>query len=290
MHAYHGHDERRVPPLILGHEAAGLVTEGELAGTRVAINPLMTCGKCRYCIEGRTNLCPQREIIGMRLPGAFAEQVAVNADNLIPLPEGMSELAASLMEPTAVSLHSVVLAERVLSRPLSEARVLVIGGGAIGLLAALVANHKSAAQIMLAETGTARRATIADTGCCEVFDPLGTAVPEAGSFDLVIDAVGSAATRRSACAYAAPGGVISHIGLQDNDDGLDVRRLTLQEITLIGNYTYSVTDLHVSLDLLARNALGDLAWVEARPLADGDAAFRDIHTGQCAAPKIVLHP
>src|SRR5918997_6744748 len=63
MHGYHGHDPRRVPPLILGHEAAGVVVAGELEGRRVAVNPLITCGRCDDCVSGRTNLCPERQLI-----------------------------------------------------------------------------------------------------------------------------------------------------------------------------------------------------------------------------------
>ena len=85
MHAWHGHDERRVPPLVLGHEAVGIVQTGPLAGKRVAINPLMTCGDCDYCNRGDEHLCPSRELIGMRVPGAFAEKLAIDAGNLTPL-------------------------------------------------------------------------------------------------------------------------------------------------------------------------------------------------------------
>ena len=71
MHAWHGHDERRVPPLVLGHEAVGVVQTGPLSDQRVAINPLMTCGVCDRCTSGNEHLCPSRELIGMRVPGAF---------------------------------------------------------------------------------------------------------------------------------------------------------------------------------------------------------------------------
>ena len=75
MHAYLGHDPRRVPPLILGHEAVGTVIEGSRPGQAVLLNPLITCGKCTECLSGRQNLCAQRDLIGMLRPGAFAEQI-----------------------------------------------------------------------------------------------------------------------------------------------------------------------------------------------------------------------
>lgn len=290
MHAYHGHDERRVPPLILGHEAAGIVMDGALAGQRMVLNPLVTCGVCADCRAGRTNLCVAREIIGMRHAGAFAEYVTIPERNLIAVPNELDMVSASLMEPAAVSLHSIVLAEKVLNRPVSECATLVIGGGAIGLLAALFLAQKGAARILLSETSAKRRATVERTACCEVFDPLGSRLPEESSFDLVVDAVGSGATRRDASRYARPGGVITHIGLQDNEAGLDTRRLTLQEITFIGNYTYTHTDLQAALNAIGNGGLGSLEWVEARPLAEGARAFEDIHNNRTEAPKIVLLP
>ena len=142
MHAYHGLDARRVPPLILGHEVTGVVQSGTRQGQRVIVNPLITCGSCADCISGRTNLCVDRELIGMRLAGAFADYVLVPERNLLSMPQDMDIAQASLTEPTAVSLHSVAMAEHVLHRPVSEARVVVIGAGAIGVLAALILQSK----------------------------------------------------------------------------------------------------------------------------------------------------
>ncbi len=81
-----------------------------------------------------------------------------------------------------------------------------------------------------------------------------------------------------------------HVGLQDWASEIDMRRLTLAEITLLGTYTYTQADLQATVGLLARGAFGDLGWVESRPLADGPAAFADLHAGRSAAAKIVLQP
>lgn len=290
MHAYHGHDARRIPPLILGHEAAGLVQTGKFAGQRMAINPLITCGNCVDCINGRTNLCADRELIGMRLAGAFADLVTLPESNLISLPEGLDATKASLMEPTAVSLHAIILAEKILHRALTECRALVIGGGAIGLLAALILRQKGTREVHLAETNPGRRDTVVKAGIANVFDPGSTDKPQENSFELVIDAVGSGKTRMASSRFVRQGGVISHIGLQDNDAGLDTRKLTLQEITFIGNYTYTPADLQASLVALADGSLGSLEWVQELPLSRGAQAFADIHTGNAVSPKIVLIP
>ncbi|TQF77404.1 zinc-binding dehydrogenase [Elioraea sp. Yellowstone] len=285
LHAYHGHDPRRVPPLILGHEAVGRTPDGR----RVVVNPLIPCGRCARCAEGRTHLCPERRMLGMQLPGCFAEAVAVPEANLIPVPPHAGDVAAALAEPAACVLHALHLCARALARPVAEARALVIGGGAIGLLAALYLKAWGARGVRLAETAAARRATVVRTDAAEAFDPRAMP-PEAGAFDLVFDAVGTAPTRRMASAAAAPGGVLLHIGLQDNDGGFDARRITLQEIAVLGSYCYTRADMVAALAALADGVLGDLAWVEERPLAEGVAAFAELASGRASAPKIVLRP
>lgn len=290
MHAYHGHDARRVPPLILGHEAVGIVQTGPNAGKRVVLNPLMTCGICDHCQGGRSNLCSKRELIGMRLAGAFAQYIAIPERNLLDMPEDMDPVIASMTEPAATSLHAIYLAEKVLHRPVSECRALVLGGGSVGVFAALLLKDKGCADVYLGDTNPLRRAAAKRLGCCTVYDPLSDQLPDSSSFDLVIDAVGSGRTRAASCLYVRAGGVISHVGLQDNEPGLDTRRITLEEITFLGNYTYSAVDLRAALQALYSGALGSLDWVDARLLSEGATAFRDIHEGKAASPKIVLKP
>ena len=287
MHAYLGHDERRVPPLILGHEAVGTVLEGSKPGQRVVLNPLITCGECHECLSGRQNLCAKRDLIGMYRAGAFAEQIAIPERNLIPVPDGISSEKAALTEPGATGLHAVLLAERASARPISEGRALVIGAGSVGLLTALILKDKGVREVAIAETNELRRQTVENTTSCEVFDPIKTA-PDVAAYDFVFDAVGSSITRQTSIASARSGGVIIHIGLMDNKGDMDVRALTLREITFIGTYTYTPVDLRVTLDKLASGALGTLEWVERRTLAEGGTAFAELNQGQCAAPKVVL--
>jgi L-iditol 2-dehydrogenase len=291
MHAYLGHDERRPAPLILGHEASGLVVEGALAGKRVTVNPLVTCGLCADCLGGRSNLCAERQIISMPpRQGAFAEYIAIPERNLVEVPDGMDPSIAALTEPVATGLHAVLLAHRHGQRPLSEGRALVIGGGAVGLAAALVLASHGCRDVLLADTNAGRRRTAAATGACATFDPAGGDGPEPGSIDIVIDAVGAKATRAAAMAAARPGSVIVHVGLLDGADGVDVRRLTLQEIALVGCYTYTMVDFRAALAALRSGALGTPDWFENRPLAEGAAAFADLLQGRATAAKIVLRP
>jgi len=289
MHAYHGHDPRRNPPLILGHELSGTVVAGPNLGKRFTANPLITCGRCDYCVQGRNNLCSNRTMVGMTRPGAFAERMSIPASSLVEIPADMDARTAALTEPAATALHALNLSMRAMHRPLAEGKLLVIGGGAIGMLAALLAKHLGCVDIRVAETNALRRESVARHAGVGAFDPLAGPVADA-SVDLVVDAVGAKATRNAAFAAVKPGGVIMHVGLQDWASEIDMRKLTLAEITLLGTYTYSTADLRATVAALRAGAFGDLAWVEERPLAEGARAFRDLHEGRSASAKIVLRP
>lgn len=286
MHAYHGHDARRPAPLVLGHEAAGVIASGPDAGARVAVNPLVVDPDCPSVLAGRPHLSPTRAIISMPpRPGAFAEFVTIPERNLLPVPEGMDMRRAALTEPVAVSWHAVRIGLEKLGQ--AHPRVLVQGAGAIGVAAALIARHMGAASVDLAEPHSGRRGLLAGETGISPFDP-GAHDPGESAYDLIIDAVGAVATRQAASILVRPGGVIVHVGLLPGQDGFDIRRITLQEITVTGSYCYTPEDFAAALGALAEGALGRLDWVEARPLASGVAAFADLDAGRVGAAKIVL--
>ena len=291
MHAYLGHDERRVAPLILGHEASGTVADGKLDGRQVVINPLVTCGTCRACVSGRTNLCSSREIISMApRQGAFAEYVAIPERNLIEVPDGMDAAKAALAEPIATGWHAVRKANEASDLALDKCRALVFGGGAVGLASALSLHAFGCRDILLAEPNAGRRETVSNAGICQVFDPIGDNIVQDSTVDVVIDCVGAKPTRRAAIAAIRPGGVIAHVGLSDGADGMDIRKLTLQEVTFIGTYTYTTKDFEATVAAMHAGALGDLDWFEQRNLSDGVAAFEDLIEGRTASAKIILRP
>lgn len=286
MHAYHGLDERRPAPLVLGHEAAGLVASGPRKGARVAINPLVVDPDCPAARAGRPHLSPSRAIISMPpRPGAFAEFVTIPERNLLPVSDQLDLRMAALAEPVAVSWHAVRIGLERLGE--TRPRVLVQGGGAIGAGAALVARHLGAASIHLAEPHAGRRAMLAQEPDITTFDP-SQVTPAQDAFDLIIDAVGAKATRAAASALVRPGGVIVHVGLLPGQDGYDIRRITLQEITVTGSYCYTPEDFAEALNALEKGVLGQLDWVETRPFEDAVQAFQDLDSGTVAAAKIVL--
>ena len=292
MHAYHGKDNRRIPPLILGHEISGTVDKGKFAGKKVILNPLITCGKCNYCKNGREHLCGKRIILGMNKPierqGGFAEYVSIPDQNIYELPKTLEIKEAPIAEPTAVALHAVELGEKKIYESLKNTKVLVIGGGAIGLLSGLILSKvKNCKEIVIVDPNEKR------LGECSKYLDADAVKPDSKSiisdnFDIVFDTVGMEVTRQQAIKAVKPGGIIIHIGLTQPSGSFDFRKATLQEVTFIGTYCYTNKDFEKTLDILANKKIGSLDWIEYRKLKDGFGAFKDIHNGTCISPKIIL--
>ena len=293
MHAYHGKDERRIPPLILGHEVSGVIEEGSEKGKKVVLNPLITCGECNYCKNGREHLCAKRIILGMNKPierqGCFAELVLTPDKNIYELPSNLDIKQAPIAEPTAVALHAIKTAEQASFKKIDKAKILIIGGGAIGLLLALALKAKNSENIIIVDTNTKRLDVCKKASSYSVSHPDDDGV-QANNYDIVFDAVGLEATRKKSIQCVQQGGVIIHIGLGQPAGKFNFRKATLQEITFIGTYCYTNEDFKQSLDMLIAKELGDLKWLDYRPLKDGAAAFREIHDGATASPKIILLP
>ncbi len=294
MHAFHGNDERRVPPLILGHEVSGTSLDGKFQNKDVVINPLISCENCDYCKNEREHLCPERTMIGMSTPikreGGLAEFVSVPEKNIFEVPEKLNIKEAALAEPAAVALHAVLLAEQNLKKPLSECKILIQGAGAIGLLCGLVLNkEKKATNIIMSDPNKKRLDECGKYLKASFVSPKDKSIKE-NNYDLILESVGLEVTRHQAIKSIAPGGTIIHIGLTQPSGTFDFKKLTIQEITLVGTYCYTNKDFKKTLDILREKKLGDLGWIEYRDLKKGSEAFQEIHNGTCIAPKIILIP
>ena len=294
MHAFHGNDERRLPPLILGHEVSGTSLDGKFKNKDVVINPLISCEKCDYCKNEREHLCPQRTMIGMSTPvkreGGLAELVSVPEKNIFEVPKKLSIKEAALAEPAAVALHAVLLAEQNLKIPLSECKILIQGAGAIGLLCGLVLNReKKSTNIIMSDPNKKRLDECAKYLKANFVSPNDKSIKE-NNFDLILESVGLEVTRHQAIKSIAPGGTIVHIGLTQPSGTFNFKKLTIQEITLVGTYCYTNIDFQKTLEILTEKKLGDLGWIEYRDLKKGSEAFNEIHNGTCVAPKIILIP
>ena len=292
MHAYHGHDNRRIPPLILGHEVSGTINKGKNIGKKVVLNPLITCGTCSYCTNKREHLCHKRIILGMNRPierqGGFAEYVSIPDKNIYELPKNLNMKEAPIAEPCAVALHAVELSEKEPSVELKDSKVLVIGAGAIGLLCGLILSKvKKCKEIVIIEPNGKRLKESLKYLDADGFNPNSKNI-YSNQFDIIFDTVGLEITRQQAIKSIKPGGIIIHIGLTQPSGNFDFRKATLQEITFIGTYCYTNKDFEKTLEILNSKKIGSLDWIEYRQLKDGASAFKQIHEGSCSAPKIIL--
>tara|TARA_Y100000590_G_scaffold3139_1_gene4150 strand:- start:149 stop:1159 length:1011 start_codon:yes stop_codon:yes gene_type:complete len=292
MHAYHGKDNRRVPPLILGHEISGIIYQGSETGKKVVLNPLITCDSCRYCKSGREHLCGKRIILGMNRPverqGGFAELVSIPDKNIYELPKNLNMNEAPISEPTAVALHAVEFGEKEISESIENCKILIIGAGAIGLLCGLILSKiKKCKDITIVDPNNKRLKVSLNYLDADGLNPDSSNIKE-DHFDLVFDTVGLEVTRQQAIKSVNPGGIIMHIGLTQPSGIFDFRKTTLQEITFIGTYCYTNKDFEKTLSILNNKKIGSLDWIEYRKLKEGSSAFKEIHDGSCSAPKIIL--
>tara|TARA_B100000427_G_scaffold97131_1_gene79961 strand:+ start:392 stop:1396 length:1005 start_codon:yes stop_codon:yes gene_type:complete len=294
MHAYHGKDERRIPPLILGHEVSGKILNGKFKDKTAVLNPLITCGKCEYCCTGSEHLCPDRVLLGMNRPyvrqGAFAELITVPEKNIYEIPDKLDIKEAAVAEPTAVSLHAVLMGEASIKKPLSDCRTLVQGAGAIGLLCSLILSKiKNNKNIIISDPNKLRLNECSKYVDAKFVGPDDKEIKN-DSFDVVFDTVGLEVSRQQAISVIKPGGTIIHIGLTQPSGTFNFRKATLQEVTFIGTYCYTNKDFENTIKILTNKDVGDLNWIEYRELKNGAEAFKQIHDGSCSAPKIVLLP
>lgn len=287
MHAWKGHDERRPAPLILGHEVAGISSTGQ----RVTVNPLVTCMQCAYCKSGRTNLCTSRQILSMSpRQGGFAQYIAIPKRNVVSIPDHISYEKAALAEPIAVAWHSIEIAIDLSYKPVKELPLLILGGGAIGLASALIAAQFGARDIWIAETNPTRHAKLSSAGNFNVFDPRTSQVADKRDFEMIIDAYGGTQTQKMASQLVCPGGVIVNVGLAGGEVGLDVRKMTLQDIRFAGSYTYTHQDFIKTTEAMFAGKLGSLDWFETYDLSQGANIFSQLNNGNVSNPKVILIP
>jgi threonine dehydrogenase-like Zn-dependent dehydrogenase len=275
LHGYRGHSPQRVPPLILGHE---VVAEDE-DGTAYVVNPLVGCGACRLCAAGTPNLCPRRGLLGLDRPGAFAELVAVARDNLLPLPEGMSPLPGTLVEPLATPMHALRVAGA------GEGSVVaVIGCGPIGLLACYAAKRAGARLVAaydLDERRVRHARAMADA-CGTSAEEIGPAVEEASDglgADVVVEAVGVEPAWSAALDLVRPGGTVAEVGLGQAQGPAAVGTLVRRGIAWRGIYAYTPDDFARALATLAERP-PPLTWTATATLDEGPAVLDALARGE----------
>lgn len=290
LHGFREASPRRIPPLVMGHEVAGVVRElGDgvdpaIAGRRVVAKPVVSCGTCARCTEGRPNLCPNRRLMGMDFPGGFAEAFALPADHVLPVPDALEDDLATLTEPFANAIHAVTRSVR------EGDTVLVIGAGAIGSLAVRAAVLAGAERVLVSDPLPSRRAVAQAQGARPIEDLEDVlSATDGDGVDVVIDAAGFPPTWKLALGAVRFGGRIEAIGLGAPEGPIDYHPIVAKGVTITGSYACVDEDFDRALALL-ENDRSDLAsWITAMPLADGANAFeRLVDVGDLV--KVVLHP
>ncbi len=286
VEGYLGMMSNRVPPLVMGHEFAGVITAiGERVGSswlgkRVAVNPLVGCARCAYCSRGDRNLCPDRYLVGVAVPGGFAASVAVPEQCLFELPANMDPRLGALVEPLANGIHAL----RKVSHDAVTSAV-VIGAGTIGLACMQAALLSGIPKVTVVERHPARRDHAVRLGAHAAY----AATDEVqGGVDLVIDAAGTEATRRLAINLLSPAGTAVLIGMRDDESSMPWRRVIRGNHTVKGVFAYADVDFQQALDYLAqgRAGIGDLK--EVLPLDLGPQAFAELASGPTADIKVFL--
>jgi (R,R)-butanediol dehydrogenase / meso-butanediol dehydrogenase / diacetyl reductase len=295
IEGYLGRMGNRTPPLVMGHEFAGTVTEvgegvdSDLVGREVAVNPLSSDGTCPLCRAGYTNLCPNRKLIGIHSPGGFAEYVLAPVQNVYPLPEGVGTRTGALAEPLANGVHAVRLADE----PVEHA--VVIGAGTIGLMCLQAAVLDGIPEVSVVEPHEARREQALGLGAHAAYASGGEArealeEPTEGlGADLVLDAVGAQATRRMAVDdLLRPVGCVVFVGLHDDDTTLGFHGVVRGQLDLRGSYAFTAEDYEQALEWLVagRAGIGELPPV--LPLEEGPNAFAQLVKGPSGQIKVFL--
>jgi threonine dehydrogenase-like Zn-dependent dehydrogenase len=293
LHGFREASPRRIPPLVMGHEVVGTVdAAGDgvadgLIGQRVVLMPVVSCGSCARCREGRPNLCPARMLMGMDFPGGFSEACTIPAAQCLTVPDGLSDEVASLTEPFANAIHSV---ERSVE---PGATVLVIGAGPIGLFATRAAVLYGATHTFVVDPQPGRRDLAARQG--------GRPLPADGAaealraqtdgqgVDVVIDAAGFPATWRLALEAVRPGGRVEAVGLGSGEGPLNYHAVVAKGVQIVGSYACLPRDFDRALALLQSGEPDVFEWITTMPLSAGPAAFEALVDGSDLT-KVVLVP
>ncbi|MFC5700714.1 zinc-dependent alcohol dehydrogenase family protein [Cohnella faecalis] len=243
QHIYHGNpgSAQVQPPVILGHELAGVITKigqgvaGFNIGDRVSIDPNLYCRQCSYCRSGREHLCDHLQAIGVTRDGGMGQFCAVPARNCYLIPDSMSFEEAALVEPLGCVLHGF---RKLQFSPLSK--VLIIGGGFIGQLFTQLAKREHVSRIVVSEPVESKYSLLFGLGADEVVQPLsaGTADSIGSGYDVVIECVGRKESMELACAAARKGGQVLLFGVSSPKTSISINPFEVfsKELVIRGSF------------------------------------------------------
>ena len=303
IHGYDGSTGRRIPPLVMGHEAAGVIeqvgrgVQGFEPGERVSFDSTVSCGTCPFCRRGQINLCDNRTVLGVscgdyRRHGAFAEYVAVPSRILYKLPDSLPFERAALIESVSIAVHAV---SRHVPQP--DDTVVVVGAGMIGLLVIQVLKARGARNIIAVDVDPRKLALAQRMGATRTLNPKEDDVPAAvrdvtggRGADVSIEVVGHGDTVLSAIRSLRKGGTVVLVGNLSPNVELPLQEVVSREISVLGSCASS-GEIPECIDLLARGVVDVDPIISLKaPLDDGPALFARLYDGDKTLMKVIIQP
>jgi L-iditol 2-dehydrogenase len=303
VHGYDGSTGRRLPPVVMGHEAAGLVESvgGAVSafrpGDRVTFDSTVYCGTCFYCLRGQVNLCDHREVIGVSTPafrrmGAFAEFVTVPARIAYPLPDNLPFAHAAMIEAVSVAVHAVSLTPIAL-----DDAVVVVGAGMIGLLTLQTVRQAGAGKIIVVDVDDTRLDLARSLGATQTFNSRNAdVIPQileqtmGRGADVALECVGSTIPVKLALDSVRKGGAVTLVGNVAPTIELGLQSAVTRQIRLQGSCASS-GEYPACISLISRGAIQVEPLISAvAPLEDGSAWFDRLYNHEPGLLKVVLEP
>jgi len=303
VHGFDGSSGRRIPPIVMGHEAAGTVAavgegvQGYAIGDRVTFDSTVYCGECEFCKRGQINLCENRQVIGVscsdyRRHGAFAEYVVVPQRVLYRLPENLSFTEAAMLEAASVALHGVRVSEAK-----GGETALVIGAGMIGLLTLQAARAAGCERVLIADVDETRLSLARQVGADAVIHASGAELTAevhrmtgGRGVELAFEAVGRNETVAAAIDCTRKGGTVTLIGNIQPEVTLPLQKVVTRQIRLQGSCA-SAGEYPQAIELIANGKIkvGPLISAVA-PLEEGPRWFERLHAREPNLMKVILTP
>jgi len=303
VHGYDGSSGRRIPPIVMGHEAAGIVAAvgsdvnrvGQ--GDRVTFDSTVFCGECDSCLRGDINLCDQRTVLGVscgeyRRAGAFAEFVTVPERIVHRLPESLSFPEAAMLEAVSVALHAVSLSQVVAGHT-----ALVLGSGMIGLLTLQALRVAGCSKIYVADVDASRLKLASSLGASEVLLATGSELAAQISHlttgrgvDVALEAVGINDTVGAAIDCVRKGGTVTLIGNIAPQVNLPLQKVVTRQIRMQGSCA-SAGEYPRAIELVSSGRIQVKPLISAvAPLEDGPRWFERLYAREANLMKVVLTP
>jgi L-iditol 2-dehydrogenase len=304
IHGYDGSTGRRIPPLIMGHEAAGVIERVGNAvelfrpGDRVTFDSTVSCGRCEFCRQGQMNLCDNRTVLGVscgdyRRHGAFAEYVSVPARILYRLPDNLAFERAALIEAVSIAVHAV---GRHVPKP--DDTVVVVGSGMIGVLVIQVLRYRGCRNIIAVDVDAEKLALAKRLGAARSLNPKESDVPDAvrsltaskGGADVSFEVVGHSDTVLTAIRSLRKGGTVVLIGNLSPRVELPLQEVVSREISVLGSCASS-GEYPECIDLLSRGNVDVDPLVSLKaPLEEAPGLFERLYRGDKDLMKVILQP